>query len=234
MIDWITDIINSNQVTLETATFRLLLSVIIGGIIGYERQRSKHSSGFRTFTLIMVGSTVMMLVSIYIPQVFYGTFASDPTRVAGQVVTGIGFLGAGAIIQSRGTIHGMTTAATIWIVSALGLAVGAGLYSIALLGMVFTLFILINLAKFERRVMVEWTSKSLTILITGLYFERSTIEVLLKKYGLSVHDVFIDQEIQQNTTRLHFSVYVKMGTDYEKLFEELRQLPSVKGVKLGA
>lgn len=233
-MDWINQIIESNQITLETAAFRILLSVIIGGLIGYERQRSKHSAGFRTFTLITVGSTVMMLVSIYLPQEFLGVYSSDPTRLAGQVVSGIGFLGAGAIIQSKGTIRGMTTAATIWIVSALGLAVGAGLYNVAFLGAVVTLFVLINLAKFERRVMVEWTAKNLTILVDGLDFQRSPIEKILESHGLSVHDFFVDQELHQNTTHLHFSIYVKLGTDYEKLFADLRQSPTVRGVKLWA
>lgn len=231
-MDWINQIIESNQITLETAAFRILLSVIIGGVIGYERQRSKHSAGFRTFTLITVGSTVMMLVSIYLPQEFWGVYNSDPTRLAGQVVSGIGFLGAGAIIQSKGTIRGMTTAASIWIVSALGLAVGAGLYNVALLGAIATLFVLINLAKFERRVMVEWTAKSLTLVIDGLDFERAPIEQLLKESGISVHDVLIEQENHQNSTHLHFSVYVKLGINYEKLFQQLRTLPNVRSVKL--
>ncbi|MDD2799656.1 MAG: MgtC/SapB family protein [Bacteroidales bacterium] len=231
-MDWINQIIASNQITLETTAFRIFLSVIIGGLIGFERQRSKHSAGFRTFTLISVGSTVMMLVSIYLPQEFWGVYNSDPTRLAGQVVSGIGFLGAGAIIQSKGAIRGMTTAASIWIVSALGLAVGAGMYSVALMGMIATLFVLINLAKFERRVMVEWTAKSLTIVVDGLDFRRDPIETILKKYGLSIHDFFVDQEISQNKTHLHFSIYVKLGTDYEQLFAELRRIPSVSIVKL--
>ncbi|MFZ4456145.1 MAG: MgtC/SapB family protein [Bacteroidales bacterium] len=231
-MDWLTQILDSNQITLESAAFRILLSVLIGGVIGYERQRSKHSTGFRTFTLISVGSTVMMLVSIYLPQEFWGVYNSDPTRLAGQVVSGIGFLGAGAIIQSKGAIRGMTTAATIWIVSALGLAVGAGMYSVSLMGMVVTLFVLINLAKFERRVMVEWTAKSLTVVVHGLDFQRAPIEAVLKNHGLSIHDFFVDQEVNQNTTHLHFSIYVKLGTDYEQLFSDLRQIPTVGSVKL--
>lgn len=229
---WLNDILDSNQITLETAAFRILLSVLVGGIVGYERQRSKHSTGFRTFTLISVGSTVMMLVSIYLPQEFWGVYNSDPTRLAGQVVSGIGFLGAGAIIQSKGAIRGMTTAATIWIVSALGLAVGAGMYTVSLLGAIVTLFVLINLAKFERRVMVEWTVKSLTVVVDGLDFRRAPIEDVMRKHGLSVHDFFADQEVKQNATHLHFSIYVKLGTDYEQLFADLRSIPSVSSVRL--
>lgn len=233
MIDWINNIITSNEVNIQTSMFRLGMSLLVGGIIGFERQHSKHYAGFRTFTLICVGSTVMMLVSLYLPQAFYGTYSSDPTRVAGQVVTGIGFLGAGAIIQSKGAIKGMTTAASIWMVSALGLAIGAGMYEVSLVGMVVTLFVLINMAKFERKVMVEWTSKSITLTFDDLVVRKTEVEDLFTNHGLSVQDVFIEQEFDRNTTHLHFNVYVKIRTDYVKLFNDLRQLPSVVSVRLG-
>ncbi len=234
MVDWLNDIITSKDVTFETSMFRLGLSILIGGIVGYERQHSKHSAGFRTFTLICVGSTVMMLVSLYLPQVFIGTYASDPTRVAGQVVTGIGFLGAGAIIQSKGAIKGMTTAASIWMVSALGLAIGAGMYEVSLVGMVVTLFVLINMANFERKVMIEWTSKSITLTFNDLIVRKNEVEQLFFKHGLSVQDVFIEQEFDHNITHLHFNVYVKINTDYVKLFDDFQNLQSVIAVKLGA
>lgn len=234
MVDWLNDIITSKDVTFETSMFRLGLSILIGGIVGYERQHSKHSAGFRTFTLICVGSTVMMLVSLYLPQVFIGTYASDPTRVAGQVVTGIGFLGAGAIIQSKGAIKGMTTAASIWMVSALGLAIGAGMYEVSLVGMVVTLFVLINMANFERKVMIEWTSKSITLTFNDLIVRKNEVEQLFVKHGLSVQDILIEQEFDSNITHLHFNVYVKINTDYVKLFDDFQNLQSVIAVKLGA
>jgi len=228
------DLMNTTDVNLETSAFRLVLSVLVGGVIGFERQRSKHSAGFRTFTLICVGSTIMMLISLYLPQIFIGVYDSDPTRMAGQAVTGIGFLGAGAIIQSKGAIRGMTTAASIWIISALGLAIGAGMYTVALIGTIVTLFVLINLANFEKRVMVEWTAKNITLTFEGLEIHKTKATRLMSKYGLSVHDVFIDQDLNSKLTHLHFSVYVKIQTDYENLFTDLRQLPQVTSVRLWA
>lgn len=232
MITWLTDILTSTEVNFETSMFRLGLSLLIGGVIGYERQHSKHYAGFRTFTLICVGSTVMMLISLYLPQAFWGTYNSDPTRVAGQVITGIGFLGAGAIIQSRGAIKGMTTAASIWMVAALGLAIGAGMYEVALAGMIVTLFILINMANFERKVMIEWNAKMVVLVFSDLNIRKSAVEELLTKYGVSVHDVFIEQDFHRSITELHFSVYVKIKTDYVRLFEELSKLDSVTSVKI--
>ena len=234
MSTWLTDIIYSREVNFETSMFRLALSLIIGGIIGYERQHSKHYAGFRTFTLICVGSTVMMLISLYLPQVFWGTYSSDPTRVAGQVITGIGFLGAGAIIQSRGAIKGMTTAASIWMVAALGLAIGAGMYEVSLAGMVITLFILINMANFERKVMIEWNSKTVILVFSDLLVRKAEVEELLRKHGVSIHDIFIEQDFHRNVTELHFSVYVKIKTDYVLLFEQLRKLDAVTSVRIVA
>ena len=110
---------------LPTFLLRGGFAIICGGIIGIERERRGKPAGFRTNTLICVGSTLYMLVSDFVIQQL-GIAGVDPTRIAAQVVTGIGFLGAGTIIQARGTIMGLTTAAGIWVVAAIGLIIGAG------------------------------------------------------------------------------------------------------------
>lgn len=103
---------------------RLLLSAVLGAVIGYQRERAGKQAGLRTNTLICVGAALFTVVSIY------GFDADDTARVAAGVVTGIGFLGAGAIIRSgEGILAGLTTAATIWAVAGIGLAAGAGLYA---------------------------------------------------------------------------------------------------------
>ncbi len=103
---------------------RLLLSAVLGAAIGYQRERAGKQAGLRTNTLICVGAALFTVVSIY------GFNADDTARVAAGVVTGIGFLGAGAIIRSgEGILAGLTTAATIWAVAGIGLAAGAGLYA---------------------------------------------------------------------------------------------------------
>ena len=92
-------------------------------IIGVERQFRRRDAGMRTFTLICMGSAAAMLISIWIPQTYPNFLNGDPGRIAAQVLTGIGFLGAGAIIQSHGSVHGLTTAACIWVMAVVGLAV---------------------------------------------------------------------------------------------------------------
>jgi len=118
---------------------RLLLAAVLGGIIGYQRERTGKPAGLRTHMLICIGATIFTLVSIYA----FGD-GVDPSRVAAGVVTGIGFIGAGAIIfrSSDGYIAGLTTAATIWVAAGIGVAVGSGLYVVAVVATAIVLIIL--------------------------------------------------------------------------------------------
>jgi len=126
---------------------RLVLAVILGGVVGFERERQNRPAGFRTHILVCVGSTLVMLVSVY---GFRGELAFigdgvDPSRIASQVVAGVGFLGAGTILRHRNSVTGLTTAASLWIVSAIGLAVGIGFYLGAILA---TMMVLLSLVAF--------------------------------------------------------------------------------------
>lgn len=115
------------EITLSTALVRLAASLVLGAVIGTERQFHKHPAGLRTFTLICLGSTLAMLVSIYICQTNTDLLNGDPGRIAAQVLTGIGFIGAGLIIKNGDSVRGLTTAACIFITACIGLAVGAGM-----------------------------------------------------------------------------------------------------------
>jgi len=121
-----------------TMMLRLLLSAVLGGVIGFERERAKKPAGLRTHILICLGACLFTVVSIY-------GFGGDIARVAAGVVTGIGFIGAGAIIRGgrEGVIAGLTTAATIWSVAGIGLAAGAGLYLVAVVATLLILLVLI-------------------------------------------------------------------------------------------
>lgn len=129
-------------------TLRLLLAVALGGIIGIERETSHKPAGLRTNILICVSSAMMMIVA----ELFSGKDGGgqEVMRVAAGVITGVGFLGAGAIIQARGTVHGLTTASVIWAVAGLGLAVGAGYYLISIVFTVMVVLILVLLRKIDQ------------------------------------------------------------------------------------
>ena len=106
MLEHLNDILENTQITASTAAVRLAISFVLGAIIGVERQFRRRDAGMRTFTLICMGSAAAMLISIWIPQTYPNFLNGDPGRIAAQVLTGIGFLGAGAIIQSHGSVHG--------------------------------------------------------------------------------------------------------------------------------
>ena len=133
---------------IESMTLRLLLAVVLGGIIGIERETSHKPAGLRTNILICVSSAMMMIVAV----LFSGNDAGsqEAMRIAAGVITGVGFLGAGAIIQARGTVHGLTTASVIWAVAGLGLAVGAGYYLISIVFTVLVVLILVLLRKIDQ------------------------------------------------------------------------------------
>jgi putative Mg2+ transporter-C (MgtC) family protein len=113
---------------------RLILSVVLGGLIGLERQLHRRAAGLRTHIMVSLGSCLIMLTSLYVFDIYNNRVPLDPTRLAAGVITGIGFLGAGAIIRDREGVKGLTTAASLWVVAGIGLAVGSGFY----LGGIFT------------------------------------------------------------------------------------------------
>ena len=122
---------------------RLLLAAVIGGFIGAERELRRKSAGFRTNILIGLGAAIFTLAGMSM-----GT-SSDPARVAAQVVTGIGFLGAGAILRNRDGVHGLTTAATVWVNAALGVAAGGGQFHLAIVGGAIVIAVLLVLGPIE-------------------------------------------------------------------------------------
>lgn len=126
---------------------KLMVAILVGGGIGLERELKGKPAGLRTNVLICIGSALLMDLSMRIAA----DHAGDPGRIAAQVVTGIGFLGAGTILHTRGTISGLTTAATIWVVAALGLTVGAGFFIEALGAAATVIVVLIGLGWAERR-----------------------------------------------------------------------------------
>jgi len=126
---------------------QIVLAGFFGGAIGFVRERDKKAAGLRTHTLVCIGSALFMLVSIFMAYRFPG---ADAGRIAAQVVTGIGFIGAGAIMQSGGAIRGLTTATSVWVTAAIGLAVGCGFYTGAAAATLTTLIVIEGLRKIEQ------------------------------------------------------------------------------------
>ena len=141
------------EITASVALTRLGISLLLGVCIGIERQLHKHAAGLRTFTLICLGSTLAMLVSIYICQTNTELHNGDPGRIAAQVLTGIGFIGAGLIIKTLDGVTGLTTAASIFMTAVIGLAIGCGMILVGAVATALTLIVLLsaNFVRFRKR-----------------------------------------------------------------------------------
>lgn len=228
MREWFIQIIQDQQIEFKISLFRISISLILGAIVGIERQRRKQSAGFRTFALITVGTTIMMLISVYVGKIYGG----DPTRIAAQVISGIGFLGAGTIIQSKGTIRGMTTASSIWAMAAVGLCVGIAMYTEAIIGTVCVLFILISLERFEKKAGIEWAPRTLDIEFNTLDISINEISQILQNGHLEAHHMGFQQDLETKTTILQFKVYVKIRSNYHETLTKIKDYKDVVRIKM--
>jgi putative Mg2+ transporter-C (MgtC) family protein len=141
---------------LDIATLvKLTISVLLGSSIGIEREIASKPAGFRTNVLICFGSALFTILSVRMSVIYGGAHIVDPTRIAAQIVTGIGFIGAGTVLRSQGSVHGLTSAATIWAVSAIGVAIGIGEIYLAIISSIIIVVVLIIFGWFEKKLIKE-------------------------------------------------------------------------------
>ena len=213
----------SPDVNLVNAIIKLLLSMTLGAAIGIERRRKGQIAGLRTFALISMGATLAMLISIYIPQVYLGLKNGDPGRIAAQVVSGVGFLGAGAIIQMKGSVRGLTTAAGIWMTACIGLAVGAGMYLIAIITTLLIIFILFHIERFEQRHNFLWESKIIRVKMHGILNEIQPLRDILMAYDVHISDEFMKFDYDNEFTIVNFMVRSTSQVNLPAMFDEIKQ-----------
>lgn len=224
--------INDVEVTTASAIFKLCLSLILGSIVGLERKRKGQSAGIRTFALISMGATLAMLISIYVPQVYLGLKNGDPGRIAAQVVSGIGFLGAGAIIQMKGSVRGLTTAAGIWMVAAIGLAVGVGLYALSIVATALILIILMPLERFEHRIGMGSDSRIIRLKVGCIVEDIEVYRNAFANHRVHLSNVYVEYDYSNEITHINFVVLMKENIDNVKLFSSLRKLYPTKSISL--
>ena len=227
------DDIMSNDVTVIGSIFKLVLSLILGSIVGLERKSKGQIAGDRTFALISMGATLAMLLSIYIPQEYLGLKNGDPGRIAAQVRTGTGFPGAGAILQMTGAVRGLTTAAGIWMVAAIGLAIGAGMYVVSLIATGLVLFILVTLERYDRlRRGASGQSRVINIVLDGAADTFSPIEEILARHDVAIQDRYIKYDYTQHTSAISLVVFTKGKINFEPLFSEIGRTLPVRTITL--
>jgi putative Mg2+ transporter-C (MgtC) family protein len=174
---------------------RLLVAALLGGLIGLDRSRSDKAAGVRTHMLVSVGSCLVMIVSAYgfSDVIDERRIVLDPSRVAAQVVSGIGFLGAGMILRKSETVLGLTTAASTWTVAAIGLAAGAGLYVAAAGGTGMILLILTAVKRVEERITAEPSRRRLSLNATSDGFDTAEIPRLLEGTGMELRGLRVSR-----------------------------------------
>ncbi|MCH5346015.1 MAG: MgtC/SapB family protein [Muribaculaceae bacterium] len=215
--------INGTEITLVSSVYKLFISMLLGCFVGLERKRKGQMAGIRTFALISMGATLAMILSVYIPQEYLGLKNGDPGRVAAQVITGIGFLGAGAIIQMKGSVRGLTTAAGIWMAATIGMAVGVGLYLLSMVATLFVLLILTQFDKFEHRVHMGTESRAIRVKVNGIIHSIDCYREVLNRNHVHLSNVYVEYDYNENVTRLNLLVLVKDSTDYIQLFDDLKR-----------
>lgn len=230
-MDW--GIFEENEINVQTIAVRMVLSMILGGVLGLEREARKQNAGLRTNIIICLGSTLLMLLSIYIPQTFSDFQNGDPGRIAAQVVSGIGFLGAGAIFRLGGSTRGLTTAATIWAVAAVGLAVGAGMYIGAIIGTCILLFVLIILGKIEGKFFPEGSLKTLEIRFQTIKIETNHVFSILEKHKIETKSINVIQSRDKMKSKLQLFVFVPDSVNIKKLYNDINHLPNIGTISLG-
>lgn len=224
--------INDPSVNTIGAIYKLILSLLLGAVVGLERRHKGQIAGMRTFALISMGATLAMLVSIYIPQEYMGLKNGDPGRIAAQVISGIGFLGAGAIIQMKGSVRGLTTAAGIWMTACIGLAVGSGMYVIASVACLLIIFVLMILENAEKYLLKGGESKIVRLKVDEIVTDMSPYRECFRKHDVHVSDVFLRYDYTQNISTLNFMVRTKSNTHFESIFEEMHSIGKVLSLTL--
>lgn len=215
---------------------RLVLATGLGGLIGLEREVHNRPAGLRTHILVCLGSTLVMLVSMYGLLNFHGGDASgryDAGRIAAQVVSGIGFLGAGTILREGNSVRGLTTAASLWMVAGIGLAVGSGLYVAAVITTVLTIFTLRQLNRIEVRG-IGPLRDVIALRIIDRPGMIAAVASVLAKHKVDIRGVVVDNEGRDDGyATLELSVVMPPKTNTLLVVQELSEVDGVVHVSRG-
>lgn len=215
-------------------TWRLFLAALLGGVVGWERERHNHPAGFRTHILVSLGSALIMLISIYGFTDYMGEsqVQFDPARLSAQVVSGIGFLGAGTIMRHRASVTGLTTAASLWVVSGVGLAVGAGFEFAAGLTTLFALISLQLLNRMEKLLIRKRQLCLLYIQVIDQPGKLGELSSLIGEKGGSVRKVNIEEnEEDADSLEIVFTIRLPQSLVLTELVDALRRVEGVKSVR---
>lgn len=213
------------ELTLESMALRLVISVILGGVIGFERGRKNRPAGLRTNMLVCIGACIVMMTNQYVHQA-YGS--GDPVRMGAQVVSGIGFLGAGTIIvTAHNRIKGLTTAASLWTAACVGLTLGVGLYEVAVMGCIAIFLVLTLLHLWDSR--IHQHTRSIDVYIE-LEAEVSLGEFLrrFRESSLNISGLQVEQGTHAEGVAFFATVKSPKKTNHDILLGEIRSIEGIR------
>ncbi len=232
-----------------TILIRIGISLAAGFFLGLERQFHRQPAGLKTHILICVGSTLLMIISLLLAggirylemagrlSEIHGAsakLAGDPARLAAQVVSGIGFLGGGAILRQGFNVKGLTTAATIWVSAAIGLAVGIGAFFAAGITLGCALVTLIVLERFEEQLFPTKHIKTLYMVFEEKSFNQKRLERELFRLKVTIDNIDVSRTFSSDTIRFSLQVHIPAHTDFQTLSTALQRAGSLKKMELTA
>jgi len=216
------------EISLTDMLLRIGLSLVLGGIIGFERERDSQPAGLRTHMILVVGACLAMMLSINIAS----SADTDPTRLAAQVVSGIGFLGAGAILRSGFNVKGLTTATTLWTMAIVGLVVGAGYFAIAAITTVVIMIVLSVLDVIEKRFVRINVIRNITV---EVHDHKGVIREVRKTIAHVADQVItfsVQKSLKSKTLRLEIVARFNRSDKLETLVEQISEIEGVKVFKI--
>lgn len=229
-----------NNMKIHEVIIRLLLAILIGGAVGYEREHNNRPAGFRTHILVCLGAAVISMIQQYTvndiivliknnPELS-SALKADSGRLGAQVISGIGFLGAGTIIHEKGSVKGLTTAASIWVVACIGLAIGSGYYTLSILSAICAVVVLVSLKRFEDKFLdkaaivkieIESFDKTKMVQETADFFNEKNIKI--KNIEFSLED-------EHNAVNCFKSLYTILVPKYVTVNEILNGLSAQENI----
>jgi putative Mg2+ transporter-C (MgtC) family protein len=212
---------------------RLGLAALLGMMVGYERERQNQPAGLRTHTILAIGSCLAMTISINLAMQFQPLVPNgDPARLAAQVVSGIGFLGAGAILRYGTNVKGLTTATSLWTIAIVGLAVGAGHYFASIATTVALLVVLVLLNIFEKKLIHSYTTVNVVVTIIGDADLVNTLQQTFKGLKKHIISTALDRNLTNNTTTVSMVLKAIEDESFEEIQAVIAELPGVTQFKI--
>ena len=215
----------------SSVLLRLILSVLLGGVIGMEREMHGRPAGFRTHIVVCLGATMLMVASEYYRNFVDLEAVFDPNRMAAGIITGIGFLGAGAIMREENMVRGLTTAGCIWFVAGLGIVIGKGLFPLALWGTLLVFIMLVFFRYVESWMSVEnYGELSVRINLENFEFVKDQCAVIIRENEFLVQETRYRVDRVNQEVQLTYTLTYRKGKSQEDLLLSISRLEGIREV----